>query len=93
MSSEMTIVRRAAVMALKGIRLALAASSIRPADRRAAEIYLLVTLCGASQPLAATVCGCTKQNVSKLLREVENRRDDALLDGELARLEAGMGVM
>lgn len=89
--SEMRVVRRAAGVALKGIRFSLVASELRPADRRAVEIYLLVTVCGISQPLAADVCGCTKQNVSKLLKVVEDRRDDRAFDAALERLEAAFG--
>lgn len=88
---EMRVVRRAAGVALKGIRFSLATSELQPADRRAAEIYLLVTICGISQPLAAEVCGCTKQNVSKLLKVVEDRRDDPAFDAALELLEAALG--
>ncbi len=90
--AELRIVRRAAAVALKGIRFGLAASELRQGDRRAVEIYLLVTVCGISQPLAAEVCGCTKQNVSKLLRAVEDRRDDTHFDTALGRLETAIGV-
>lgn len=90
--AELKIVRRAAAVALKGIRFCLAGSDLKTADRRAVEIYLLVTVCGVSQPLAADVCGCTKQNVSKLLRAVEDRRDDNHFDAALGRLETAIGV-
>ncbi|MFK0330892.1 hypothetical protein ACIQUB_07190 [Rhizobium sp. NPDC090275] len=90
--AELRIVKRAASVALKGIRFCLAASELKTADRRAVEIYLLVTICGVSQPLAAEVCGCTKQNVSKLLRAVEDRRDDNNFDVALGRLEQAIGV-
>lgn len=89
--SDRAIMVRAARVALCGIRFGLAASSLPSADRRAAEIYLLVTACGVSQPLAATVCGCTKQNVSKLLQRVEDRRDDPHFDAALAALETALG--
>lgn len=79
--------RRAASIALKGVRLALSASKVRQSDRRSVEIYLLVTTCGVSQPLTADICGCTKQNVSKLLRRVEYRRDDRAFDEAIAELE------
>ncbi|RBO94962.1 hypothetical protein [Pseudochrobactrum asaccharolyticum] len=85
--SEMRAIRRAAGVALKGIRFALSASKVRPTDRRSVEIYLLVTVCGISQPLTADVCGCTKQNVSKLLRAVEDRRDDQTFEAALSDLE------
>jgi hypothetical protein len=79
--------RRAASIALKGVRLALSASKVREMDRRSVEIYLLVTTCGMSQPLTAYVCGCTKQNVSKLLKRVEDRRDNRAFDEAIAELE------
>ncbi|MGN8170473.1 hypothetical protein [Agrobacterium sp. 22117] len=79
---------RAARIALKAIRFALFHAAIKPADRRSVEIYLLVTTCGVNQAIAADVCGCTKQNVSKLLKSVEDRRDQAEFDRALSALEA-----
>lgn len=85
--------KRAVLITLKGIRAALASSSIRPADRRSVEIYLLVTACGVNGTLAADVCGCTKQNVSKLVSAVEERREVRDYDETIAALEAAiMGV-
>jgi len=81
---------RAARIALKGIRLALSQSQIRIADRRSVEIYLLVTACGVNGAMAAEVCGCTKQNVSKLLRSVEERREVGGYDQALSALEAAI---
>lgn len=81
-------VRKAVTMALKGIRAALVHSAIRPGDHRSVEIYLLVTACGVNGTLAAEVCGCTKQNVSKLLKSVEERREAADYDQAIAGLEA-----
>lgn len=89
--SEMRVIRRAASVALKGIRFALSASKVRPTDRRSVEIYLLVTACGISQPLTADVCGCTKQNVSKLLRAVEDRRDEDVFEAALSEVEQLFG--
>lgn len=85
--------RRAVTMTLRGIRAALAHAAIKPADRRSVEIYLLVTACGVNGTLAADVCGCTKQNVSKLLKSVEERREADDYDQAIAGLEAAiMGV-
>lgn len=80
--------RRAVIMTLKGIRAAIGTSPLRAADHRSVEIYLLVTVCGVNGTLAAEVCGCTKQNVSKLLRSVEQRREAADYDQAIAALEA-----
>ncbi|TRL39844.1 hypothetical protein [Rhizobium straminoryzae] len=79
--------REAARIALKGIRAAVEASAIRHADRRAAELYLLVTGCNVPQVLAAEVAACTKQNVSKLLAAAEERRDNPDFDAALSRIE------
>jgi len=85
--------KRAVSVTLKGIRAALGQSDIRSADRRAVEIYLLVTACGVNGTLAADICGCTKQNVSKLLRSVEERRETPEYDHAIAALEAAiMGI-
>lgn len=86
-------IRRAVTVTLKGIRAALSQGAVKPVDRRSVEIYLLVTSCGVNGTLAAEVCGCTKQNVSKLLRSVEERREAPDYDQAIAALEAAiMGV-
>lgn len=82
--------KRAVAVTLKGIRAALCQSEIRAADRRAVEIYLLVTACGVNGTLAAEICGCTKQNVSKLLKSVEERREATDYDQAIAALEAAI---
>ncbi|MHA7968996.1 hypothetical protein [Rhizobium sp. CAU 1783] len=79
--------RAAARIALAGIRAAVSASMIRPADRRAAELYLLVTTCNVNQVLAASVAACTKQNVSKLLAAAEERRDVKEFDDAISAIE------
>ncbi|MBV2183765.1 MAG: hypothetical protein KUL88_04385 [Rhizobium sp.] len=79
--------RAAARLGLKAVRLALTATAIEPRERRAAELYLLVTGLGVNQVLAAEVAGCTKQNVSKLVASVEDRREDGAFDRQLAALE------
>lgn len=81
---------RAARIALKGIRSALHSTAIKPADRRSVEIYLLVTACGVNGTRAAEACGCTKQNVSKIIKAVEDRRDDGDFDRALSALETAM---
>jgi hypothetical protein len=77
----------AALVALRGIRAAVSASIIEERDRRAVEIYLLVTVCNVAQVVAADVCGCTKQNVSKRMKCVEDKRDKADFDRALAAIE------
>lgn len=87
MADEIT---RAARIALKGIRFALFQAAIKPADRRSVEIYLLVTGCGVKGTLAAEVCGCSKQNVSKLIQAVEERRELRDYDKAITALEAAI---
>lgn len=84
----MRLIERAARAALNGIRAAVAASGLPSEERRAVEIYLLVTACNLPGAIAAEACGCTKQNVSKLLRAVEQRRDRPDYEARLAGLEA-----
>lgn len=83
----MEIEQRVSGFALKGIVLAVGASALDPGRRRSAVLYLLVTCGNVPGALAARAAGCTKQNVSKLLRKVEERREDAAFDAELSRLE------
>ncbi len=87
MNDAAATTRATARLGLKAVRLALTASAIEPRDRRAAELYLLVTGLGVNQVLAAEVAGCTKQNVSKLVASVEDRRDDGAFDRQLAAIE------
>ncbi len=79
-----------ALFALRAIRFALTSTAIDTDDRRAVEVYLLVTCCGVYPALAAEACSCTKQNISKLVGRVEDRRDDATFDGILSAFEAAM---
>lgn len=78
---------RAGAIAFRGILMAVAASGIAPERQQTAALYLLVTGCNLPGAVAGEVAGCTKQNVSKLLRKVEDRRDDAVFDQALASLE------
>lgn len=84
----MRVQARAAQVALRGIRAALATSSIAPAQRTTAAFYLLVTGCNVPAALAAEAAGCSRQNVSKSLGKVEDRREQDLVFGlEIDRLE------
>ena len=75
----------AAGLAFRGI-LAAAELTIGEAAKPAA-LYLLVTGGNVPGALAARVYGCSKQYVSKALREVEDRREDPAFDAALAALE------
>lgn len=83
-----SIIERAARAALTGIRAAVVTSGFDDDDRRAVEIYLLVTACNLPGAIAADAAGCSKQNVSKLLRAVEDRRERPDYEIRLGRLEA-----
>lgn len=83
----MRLEARAATMALRGVQLAVASAGIPQPHRPYAELYLLVTSCNVGGALAAEAAGCSKQNVSKACRAIEDRRDDPALDGPLSRLE------
>ncbi|MGZ5905149.1 MAG: hypothetical protein ACXWKQ_07360 [Reyranella sp.] len=80
--------QRAAIIAFRGIVAAVANSGLEPERQKTAAVYLLVTGGNLQGAAAARILGCTKQNVSKLLRQVENRRDDPPFDAVLSRLEA-----
>lgn len=81
------VLTRAARAALSGIRCAVAASAFAPRERRAVETYLMVTACNLEGATVAEVLGCSKQNVSKLCRAVEDRRERADYDRALSALE------
>lgn len=84
----MRLEARAALTAWRGVGFAVEATGIAPADAPYARLYLLVTGCNVPGALAAEVAGCTKQNVSKACRAIEDRRDtDPSLDALLERLE------
>ncbi len=82
------IAERATTGMLQAVRAMVAASAIRPERQVTSGLYLLVMCCNVPGALAARAYGCSKQNVSKAMGAVENRRDDPDYDAELARLEA-----
>ena len=71
----------------RSIRFAVSYSSIPPELRHTASLYLLSTGCNLPGALIAEVLGCSRQNVSQVLREVEDRRDLPEFNAELTRLE------
>lgn len=91
MSVSAPLGQQAALIAFKGIKAAVAPlTQLSGAERRALEIYLLVTACNVNQVTAAAVAGCTKQNVSKRMRHIEDRREAADFDALVERLERGI---
>lgn len=79
--------RRLNGMAMRAIFFGVAQSGLPPERQKTTAIYLLVTGFNVPGAAAAAALGCSKQNVSKLLRKVEDRREDAAFDAVLSRLE------
>lgn len=86
----MRIEARASLVAMQGIRLAVETSDIAPERHVTATLYLLVTGCNIPGAVAALAAGCSKQNVSKILGRVEDRREDPAFDAALGKLERRM---
>lgn len=81
------MIDRAVTIAYRAIRMAVAQSGLPERQHTPVALYLLVVVCGVPGAAAATAAGCTKQNVSKSVRGVEERREDASFDLALTRLE------
>lgn len=56
------------------------------AEARRLAVYLAVTEANLPMTLAGELAGMTKQGISKLLREIEDARDDPTLDRLLDRV-------
>lgn len=87
----MTPVDRAARVARRGIEAALALNGIEPALLPGVTAYLLATALNLPGAAVARAAGCTRQNVSKMMRRVEMRRDDPEFDRLLEQLERTIG--
>lgn len=83
-----TLIERAAQIAAVGIDAALASSDLAKDLRRPAALYLLVVGCNLPGATVAQAVGCTKQNVSKHLKRVEDAREDPAFDAALGQIEA-----
>lgn len=71
-----------------GLTLMVGQSGIAQKLHRKVIFYLLHMECGVALPAIATANACSKQNVSKHIREVEALRDqDPHLDAALSALE------
>jgi hypothetical protein len=85
----MRLQARAARVALMGIQAAVATSGIPPERQTTAAFYLLVTVCNVPAATVAEAYGCSRQNISKALGGVEDRRDaDPAFEAAIGRLEA-----
>lgn len=83
----MSLVERSARIALAGIRGAVAAAGLPENLRHRAAIYLLVTGCNVPGAAAGRAVGASKQYINKVLRQVEDRREEPDCDRRLAELE------
>ncbi|WP_281928515.1 hypothetical protein [Roseibium album] len=79
----------AAQVAFAGF-LAAGASRLGPDHVRKCGLYLLVTGCNVPGATAARVYGCTKQYVSKVMRQVEDLREDPEINRVLQDLEQSL---
>jgi len=60
------------------------------ANARGRALYLAVTEANLPMTLAGELAGITKQGVSKVLREIEDSRDDAATDALIERVAAAV---
>lgn len=86
----MNIVVKTARVALRGIQFALTTSDVPEEQLHRTSIYLLVTGNNVSGATCARVIGVSKQYVSKVLRQVEDAREDKAYDKLLSKLEQSM---
>lgn len=77
----------AAGVAFKGL-LASVHLSVPPEQAKKVALYLLVTCCNVPSTTAGRVYGCTKQYVSKAIRQVEDLREDPIIGPALREIEA-----
>lgn len=83
----MRALEQATAIAWRAILMAVKAAGVPARQQNPVALYLLVVVCNVPGAVAARAAGCSKQNVSKILRGVEARRDDAAFDRQLAELE------
>lgn len=81
------LIERAAELGLRLVRAAVDEAGLSPRLRGPATLYLLVTLYNVPGAVAAAAAGCTRQNVSKILRSIEDRLDDPRFARQMAKLE------
>jgi hypothetical protein len=72
----------------RAVRALVEVSMIPSPLRITAAYYLVCTYCNVRGLTLARVIGVSKQNISKALKKVEDRRDDPDFDAELTRLES-----
>lgn len=82
-----SLIERSARVAAIGVEAMVKASGLPERFQRPVAIYLLTVGCNLPGATVATISGCTKQNVSKHLRQVEDRRDEPDFDQALSAIE------
>lgn len=83
---------RATRIAMAGIRPAVMAAGIEGRQMVSLTFYLTVTVCNVPGAVVARAAGCTRQNVAKCLRHVEERRENPQFDRLVSGLEQTLGV-
>lgn len=83
-------IERAARLALRGLSAAAVLHGVPAPERPGVAAYLLATIGNVPGAVAARAAGCSRQNISKMLRRVEARRDDPAFDALLSRIEAAL---
>jgi hypothetical protein len=78
---------RACKIAMTGIRAACASRGVSGRLLISVTFYLTVTFCNVPAALVARAYGCTRQNVAKSLKHIEDRRESAAFDRLLTELE------
>lgn len=82
---------RAARVAMAGIQAAVKAGGIEGRQMISVTFYLTVTMCNVPGAVVARAAGCSRQNVAKCLRHVEERREDPAFDKAMEQLERTIG--
>jgi hexokinase len=83
-----SLIERSARLAAIGVRALVDQAGLADELKRPVALYLLVNQCNLPGATVARVAGCSKQNVSKTIRRVEDLRDRAPIDAAIAALEA-----
>lgn len=81
---------RSARTAYLSISSAVRLAGVAETQIKSLALYLLVTGCNVPGAVAAAAAGCTKQNVSKQIRKIEDRRDDGEFDRTVSQLEMSL---
>jgi hypothetical protein len=88
----MIIVRAAKTMVdLGGLVIARSVPDVSETRQRDMAAYLTVTACNVPGAVVADALGVSRQYLSRVLREIEDMRDDPAIDAALTRIERRLG--